>query len=319
MEHSDDSDEDDITSPLPREPLKRSVSPLPPFHHLNLPLTLIPRRPIRRVPSRLDHPPTPSTSRSKAPSKPFNPTPVSLPSLPSARTKRRPRPLFTSSSSASGSGSDGERVLGDDTSESEVEGDLEEEEDSDDFDSEEEAWPVGPVNSVGLGGWRRTRRTAAKGKGCVDFSSFSFFKFRVDRSLPRRKAPEYLRAPEKLFGGLDGHEEWDEKSKASSWVRFLSPFAALPFPLTFSPCRPPPTEHSTSPLPESTLPLLLPPRNPPATFPPSNPSSPNSTSANAPKPPRSTNPSKRVTSLSGTRLKLRFSLRKRRRANGRGC
>lgn len=36
-----------------------------------------------------------------------------------------------------------------------------------DYDSEEEAWPVGPVNSVGIGGWRKSSSlsTSRKGKG----------------------------------------------------------------------------------------------------------------------------------------------------------
>ncbi|GAA6010532.1 hypothetical protein JCM10207_001349 [Rhodosporidiobolus poonsookiae] len=134
-----------------------------------------------------------------SPNEPFRPTPVRLvqpPPLPSARSHKR-HPLFTSASEA-GSSSDLELGIdsGDDaveTSDSELE---EEDEDSEDYDSEEEAWPVGPVNSIGMGGWRRTRSGVNKGKG---------------------KATEYAQ-PAKLHGGLDEHDEWEEKSKASSWA-----------------------------------------------------------------------------------------------------
>ncbi|BGP19435.1 Nuclear pore complex nucleoporin component [Rhodosporidiobolus nylandii] len=91
--------------------------------------------------------------------------------------------------------SEGEELLGEETSDSEVD-ERDVEEDSDELDSEEEAWPVGPVNSIGVGGWRRARSHSAKGKG---------------------KALEYAQ-PVKLYGGHDEHEQWDEKSKASSWA-----------------------------------------------------------------------------------------------------
>ncbi|GAA5868361.1 hypothetical protein JCM8547_002165 [Rhodosporidiobolus lusitaniae] len=172
LQDSDDSELDDLASPLPKQPASR---------------------PTRRTPSRPKPPaPTPSSSSSQ----PFNPTPVTLvhpPALPSAR---RRRPLFTSSSSG-GSDESGEDngLLGEETSDSELEDDFDEE-DSDEFDSEEEAWPVGPVNSVGLGGWRKTRAAGRRGKG---------------------KAREYG-TPAKLYGGRDSHDEWQEKSRASSWA-----------------------------------------------------------------------------------------------------
>ncbi|GAA5886307.1 hypothetical protein JCM6882_001598 [Rhodosporidiobolus microsporus] len=173
---SSEPESDDLASPLPQEP----------------------RRIIRRTPSR---PLAASTSRlgsntAKSPaSKPFDPTPVSLPAPPPlsrSTAKGRRRPLFTSGSEPSSSGDEGDGVGGADTSESELD-EEEDEEDSEELDSEEEEWPVGPVNSVGLGGWRRTRGAAArKGKG--------------------RPAPGHV------YGGMDEHEAWEERSRAESWA-----------------------------------------------------------------------------------------------------
>lgn len=50
------------------------------------------------------------------------------------------------------------------SSDSEPPSGSDEENEVDEDDSEEEEWPVGPIGSVGLGGWRRAN---GKGKGLV--------------------------------------------------------------------------------------------------------------------------------------------------------
>ncbi|GAA6036345.1 hypothetical protein JCM8097_001677 [Rhodosporidiobolus ruineniae] len=181
---SDTSDDDFPSDPLPKVPLDRT-----------------PRRP----PSRARLQPTPSTSRAAQQGKgeePFVPTPVRLPSarkLAASTSTHRRRPHFTSSSDLDSSPSsvdERDPLDGADTSDSEDdELDLLGEGSSEEWDSEEEAWPVGPVNSVGVRGWRRAG-ASGKGKG---------------------KAPMYSE-PARLFDGHDEHDEWDEKSKASSWA-----------------------------------------------------------------------------------------------------
>ncbi|GAA5968439.1 hypothetical protein JCM11641_007638 [Rhodosporidiobolus odoratus] len=199
LEDSDTSDPGDVLSPLPSTS-NRSVPLLifipisqqtDPHSQTSDPLP----RPTKRTPRRPTQSPTPSSTRNSL-DQPFSPTPVHLvrpPSLPSARSNRR-RPLFTSSSDPSASSD--EDTQGSDVSSDSDDGLLDDEENSDDVDSEEEAWPVGPVNSIGVRGWRRTRNHNAKGKG---------------------KAAEYSQ-PAKLHGGLDEHDEWEAKAKASSWA-----------------------------------------------------------------------------------------------------
>lgn len=123
---------------------------------------------------------------------PFNPTPVHLvrpPNLKQAdRWRRRPHALFDpdGDSTKPGTNRGGGRsrtaamaadVLAlyssGDSDESDLARDLADDSDDDDddtdsdYDSEEEAWPVGPVNSIGVGGWRKagTHSASHKGKG----------------------------------------------------------------------------------------------------------------------------------------------------------
>ncbi|GAA5831985.1 hypothetical protein JCM11251_002773 [Rhodosporidiobolus azoricus] len=178
-----DSEVDDLTSPLPKAPSPRRIRKTP-------------TRSLAASTSRLTSSNAPSGSSNN---KPFDPTPVSLPRPPalsrSKAAKRRRRPLFTSGSEpsdASSSGEEGEDGEAGMTSESELGEEDGASESDEDFDSEEEEWPVGPVGSIGMGGWRRSR--VAKGK--------------------RRAAP----TPGKVFGGMEEHEVWEEKSRAESWA-----------------------------------------------------------------------------------------------------
>ena len=130
-----------------------------------------------------------STSRGPEES-PFNPTPVHLvrpPNLKQAeRRRRRPHALFdpdgqlTAAAAEPGSSraAAAADVLAyssddsDDNAHSSSFGSGDDDGDdldttASDYDSEEEAWPVGPVNSVGIGGWRKSSSlsTSRKGKG----------------------------------------------------------------------------------------------------------------------------------------------------------
>ncbi|GAA5959181.1 hypothetical protein JCM21900_001419 [Sporobolomyces salmonicolor] len=157
LEGSDSSSEGDHESPLPRERYERST---------------------RRLPSRPRLPPTPSSS-----SAPFVPTPVRLPNLKKAR--RAGRGIVALSSSDE-----------DDLSSSDDDHEVLDASDEEDYDSEEEAWPVGPVNSVGLHGWRRAG--SGKGKGKARDQSYG--------------------ETARLYGGPDSLEQWDDKARAEAWA-----------------------------------------------------------------------------------------------------
>ncbi|BGP51045.1 Nuclear pore complex nucleoporin component [Rhodotorula kratochvilovae] len=170
QEHDSSSDEAS-DSPLPPQPLRRSVR-------------VTPARPK----------PPHASSSSSTPKEPFNPTPVRLVRPPSLKASHfRPRSLAPPSPASSSA--ETEDLL----SSSDDDDPAEEDEDDSDFDSEEEAWPVGPVNSVGIGGWRRPGASASayKGKG---------------------RAADFNSDPPKLYGAPDALDAWDDKARASSWA-----------------------------------------------------------------------------------------------------
>lgn len=80
------------------------------------------------------------------------------------------------------------------SSSSESDGDLVDS--AEEVDSEEEIWPVGPINSIGIGGWSR-EQSDRKGKG-------------------RARDSEVIRLEN--IGRVDIWDDWEDKSKATSWV-----------------------------------------------------------------------------------------------------
>ncbi|BGP02878.1 hypothetical protein RTG_03000 [Rhodotorula toruloides ATCC 204091] len=157
-------------------------------------------REIRRAPKRAGSTGASATSsapRTAVAAEPFNPTPVRLVRPPNLkrveRRDRRPLHFANDDSDASGSERDEVDLL---SSSDEEGGRLQDEDDSDeDYDSEEEEWPVGPVGSIGLRGWRKPGASAGKGKDRADVTS-----------------------PTRLYGGPDELEEWEDKSRASTWA-----------------------------------------------------------------------------------------------------
>ncbi|GAA5992200.1 hypothetical protein JCM10908_001815 [Rhodotorula pacifica] len=206
LQGSDSSSEDDWESPLPAPVQPRTTSGSA-------------RKSTPRATTRASYDLStsiPSTSKAGARSddKPFDPTPVHLVRPPNLkkqeRRRRRPHANFDpdASTDLSGGARSARRTTAadvlaysssdDDDSDTGPYGLVKDDTDSD-FDSEEEAWPVGPVNSIGVGGWRRpgssgVSAASRKGKGRAYDTS------------------------ERLFGGPDELEDWDAKARASSWA-----------------------------------------------------------------------------------------------------
>ncbi|SCV69391.1 BQ2448_2411 [Microbotryum intermedium] len=76
-------------------------------------------------------------------------------------------------------------------------------------DSEEYEWPVGPIGSVGIGGWRRANGDAASGRAKARSN-----RMHVQASLRVATSPDHFKA----HGGTDAFQIWDDRSKAISWV-----------------------------------------------------------------------------------------------------
>ncbi|GAA6020856.1 hypothetical protein JCM8202_005469 [Rhodotorula sphaerocarpa] len=175
--------------------------------------------------SRLGSPLARAVSSRDSGDEPFNPTPVHLvrpPNLKRAeRRRRRPHAYFNpdgdAASTTTGRGAqrvdgsvlslssgseDDSQVDDDDDDDEEDESRLLDESDTSELDSEEEAWPVGPVNSIGVRGWRRSPGvfppSAAARKGKMRA-------YEADSGT-------------RLYGGPDELDDWDAKARASSWA-----------------------------------------------------------------------------------------------------
>ncbi|KDE06516.1 hypothetical protein MVLG_03167 [Microbotryum lychnidis-dioicae p1A1 Lamole] len=82
--------------------------------------------------------------------------------------------------------------------------DQDDDRDDDEYsDSEEDQWPVGPIGSVGIGGWRRANGDTSSARGAKARSS------RIAMS-----PDHHLKA----YGGTDAFQIWDDRSKAISWA-----------------------------------------------------------------------------------------------------
>lgn len=101
-------------------------------------------------------------------------------------------------------------------------GDDEPESDEDD-DSEEDEWPVGPIGSIGLRGWRRP---TGKGKGSARTATVLPRACADPLAVTRKAHNQTLAEDQRVFGGPDPLDLWDEKQKASSWVRSRATTAA---------------------------------------------------------------------------------------------
>ncbi|GJN93082.1 hypothetical protein Rhopal_006127-T1 [Rhodotorula paludigena] len=135
-----------------------------------------------------------STTTAAPPLEPFDPPPVRIVHPPSLKHSFRQSLASPASSSSSG---ETEQLFS--SSDEEDEDEAEElDSDTDEFDSEEEAWPVAPVNSVGVRGWRRSGQGASSYKG----------KGRATDSLD----------PPRLYGAPDELEAWNDKERAASWA-----------------------------------------------------------------------------------------------------
>ncbi|KAM0752160.1 GLE1-domain-containing protein [Meredithblackwellia eburnea MCA 4105] len=122
------------------------------------------------------------SSSSKTPSTPFTPKQVHV-RTPLQPSNARRAKLFSTSAARRGAQDSSD----DDSSDPEF---SEEEE-----DSEEEEWPVGPVGSIGMRGWRRPGETGlGKGKGKANDPS------------------------QRVYGGPDDFDLWDQQQRAQSWA-----------------------------------------------------------------------------------------------------
>lgn len=94
-------------------------------------------------------------------------------------------------------------ALASESSSSSDEDDDQDDSEDEEIDSEEEEYPVGPIGSVGLGGWRREGTTAL---------------------LHRNRRKGKGRAPDQTVGQLFGEEDlwesWESREKASTWVSY---------------------------------------------------------------------------------------------------
>ncbi|GAA5911270.1 hypothetical protein JCM8208_004314 [Rhodotorula glutinis] len=206
LDNHSDSSSDDPDSPLPAQPSSRSARPT-------------------TTRTRSTHP----ASSPTAPREPFNPTPLRLVRPPSLKhPKHRPRSLAPPSPDSPTATNDLLTSSSDDDDD-EGSSSADDHDSGSDLDSEEEAWPVGPVNSVGPAGWRRrgAPSSARKGKG---------------------RAADYPPPdPPRVFGAPDDLDVWDDKQRASSWALANRTFhLSLARSRHLSPALHPPTTSSSS-------------------------------------------------------------------------
>ncbi|SCZ97525.1 BZ3500_MvSof-1268-A1-R1_Chr4-3g07230 [Microbotryum saponariae] len=191
-----------------------------------VPLERLASRPIRKAPFRRRPPtaglsnPTSSTSTltcaqtasstttpAASPSN-FLPRPIRTVAPPSVKSRKGKLVQFDSNSSDEDLDQSSWRRrdtrpdhLVDDDKEDNDQGD---DQDDDGYsDSEEDEWPVGPIGSVGIGGWRRANGDISSAQGAKARSS------RIAMS-----PDHHLKA----YGGTDAFQIWDDRSKAISWA-----------------------------------------------------------------------------------------------------